>query len=240
MTWLRPSLLLRLGLLWISTHSPALAEDTQPRVLLLGDSIYHQLSPDLKKELGDRVELVIPKMEPGDVRHSRHLLEHLDELLGDGNWDLIVFNCGLGDLMYRAPNMQSFRVLPRHAGGVRTTDPSRYETNLGTLAKRLQSSSKAKLVWASTTPIRASTSDVFELGSEIEYNAIASRVMAAHSIPVHDMYHAVREQIDMNKPASHGADPFFFDRKPIHLSLARCIETQLGLEAPQAEPAPKP
>lgn len=157
----------------------AKAEQSLPRVLILGDPIYQQISGSLTKEVKGQWEVVVPRFEPGEVFNSTTLLEKLDELLGEKKWDVIHFNVGLGDLVHRAPGMKSFRVFPRHAGGVRTTPPVRYEQNLQELVKRLKATG-AKVIWASTTPIRHSSTDVFELGSEIKYNEIAAKVMKAH------------------------------------------------------------
>lgn len=202
----------------------AKAEQSLPRVLILGDPIYQQISGSLTKEVKGQWEVVVPRFEPGEVFNSTTLLEKLDELLGEKKWDVIHFNVGLGDLVHRAPGMKSFRVFPRHAGGVRTTPPVRYEQNLQELVKRLKATG-AKVIWASTTPIRHSSTDVFELGSEIKYNEIAAKVMKAHGVPINDMYGFVLKLIDMDKPASHGADPFFFDRKPIHPPVLDAVKS---------------
>ena len=102
------------------------------------------------------------------------------------------------------------------------------EKNLHILVTRLKATG-AKLVWGSTTPIRHSSTNVFEKGKEIEYNALASKVMAKHGIPTNDMHAFVKGLIDMNKPAGHGADPFFFDRKPIHSPLREILRKNLGV-----------
>jgi hypothetical protein len=68
------------------------------------------------------------------------------------------------------------------------------------------------------------------MGSEVEYNAIAMRVMGDEEVTVNDMYAYVRAQIDMDRPASHGADPFFFDRKPLHPPIMRSILNELNLD----------
>ncbi len=51
------------------------------------------------------------------------------------------------------------------------------------------------------------------------------------------MYTFVKSLIDMNKPAGHGADPFFFDRKPIHPPLLDILRKYLGV-APINLPKP--
>ena len=213
-------------LLIVAASKAAFSEDRLPRVLILGDSVYQQPARDAAKELKGRVEVVFATIQPGEVRHTQNAIDNLDTLLGEGGWDLIHFNFSLGDLVHRAPNMKAFRVMAREAGGVRTTSPQQYERNLHTLVERLKATD-ARLVWASTTPIRHSSSNVFEMGSEIQYNAIAARVMAAQKVPTNDMYSFVRDLIDMKRPASHGADPFFFDRKPLHPPIAKMILREL-------------
>lgn len=202
-------------------------EEALPRVLILGDSVYRQPAADAAKELQGRAKVVYATLPAGKVFHTAAALEDLDTLLGDGDWNVIHFNFGLGDLVHRAPKMRSFRLLPMHAGGVRTTPPAEYEKNLRQLVKRLKATN-AKLIWASTTPIRHSSTNVFALGSEIEYNAIAARVMAENGVPVNDMYSHVVKLIDMKRPASHGADPFSFDRQPLHPTIVRSILAELG------------
>ena len=203
-------------------------ESALPSVLILGDQIYQQPATELRKELKGKAEVNFPGMKPGEVWNSTTALELLDRQLGDGRWDLIHFNCGLGDLIHRVPGVRAFRVMPRHAGGIRTTNPRQYEKNLHALVPRLKTTG-AKLVWATTTPIRHSSTNVFAKGTEIEYNAIAAKVMAGHGIPTNDMYVFVKSLIDMNKPAGHGADPFFFDRKAIHPPLREILHKYLGV-----------
>jgi len=203
-------------------------EKALPRVLILGDQIYQQPASELRKELKGKAEVHCPRMEPGVVWNSVTALQLLEQQLGEGRWDLIHFNCGLGDLIHRVPGVKAFRVMPRHAGGIRTTAPEQYEKNLNALVTRLKTTG-AKLVWGSTTPIRHSSTNVFEKGTEISYNAIAAKVMAKHGIPTNDMYTFVKGLIDMNKPAGHGADPFFFDRKPIHPPLREILRKGFGV-----------
>lgn len=203
-------------------------EKALPRVLILGDQIYQQPASELRKELKGKAEVHCPRMEPGVVWNSVTALQLLEQQLGEGRWDLIHFNCGLGDLIHRVPGVKAFRVMPRHAGGIRTTAPEQYEKNLNTLVTRLKTTG-AKLVWGSTTPIRHSSTNVFEKGTEISYNVIAAKVMTKHGIPTNDMYTFVKGLIDMNKPAGHGADPFFFDRKPIHPPLREVLRKNLGV-----------
>jgi hypothetical protein len=235
---IRPTVLLLIVCL------PALAQGQEkelPRVLIIGDSVYQQPAAETAKELKEYAQVVQASWGEVNIRDTTTAIEHLDRLLGyydrkgeklaeadRPKWDVIHFNLGLGDLIHRAPNMKSFRVMPIHAGGVVATDPKQYEKNLQELVKRLKATG-AKLIWASTTPIRHSSTDVFEMGSEIKYNTIAARVMAEEKVATNDMYTYVRDLINMDKPAGHGADPFNFDRRPIHAPMVAIFLKQLNL-----------
>lgn len=199
----------------------------RPRVLILGDSIYQPIGRSLTSELKDKVEVVTPAIQPGEIRNSSTALDNIDQWVGTEKWDLIHFNFGLGDLIYRAPGMKSFRVMAKDAGGIRATKPQDYENNLRELVRRLKSTN-ATLVWANTTPIRHSASNVFVKGSEIEYNAIAEKVMIEEKVAVNDMFEYAKSLMDMNKPAPHGFDPFYFDKKPLHASVAKIILKKLN------------
>jgi hypothetical protein len=208
---------------------PALgiAGEKLPRVLIIGDFVHQQAVQGVQKDLKGKADVHYPRLDPGIVVSSSSVLEYFDQFVGEGDWDVIHFNVGLGDLIYRAPWMKALRVFPRHAGGIRNTPPEQYKKNLHELVRRLKATN-AKLIWASTTPIRHSAADVFEKGSEIEYNAIAAKVMKEHGIPTNDMYAFVTNLIDMDKPAGHGADPFHFDKKPIHPPIMESIQAALG------------
>lgn len=216
-----------------------------PKVLIIGDSTYSGHTRDLTKVLKDKVEVVYAFWQPHELVDSATILDLIDRHLGrvDRNgqpveaskwphWDLIHFNCGLGDLIHRAPGLSSFRVMPKHVGGVRNTAETDYRNNLDALVQTLKTKvPNTRLVWASTTPIRASATQVFEVGSEVEYNRIAAQVMNKHQVPINDMHFFVRHLIDMKKPAGFGADPFNFDKKPIHMPIVRILEQAFDLPA---------
>ena len=152
----------------------ALAEKTPPRVLIIGDSIYNEPSRMAAEELKGRVEIVW-QYDLSNL-HSGAALEKIDKLLGENEWDLIHFNFGLADLMHKDPNTKSIRAMSKEAGGVRVSSPQVYEKNLRELVKRFQATG-AKIVWASTTPIRSDYNGVLEADSEIEYNRLAAQIM---------------------------------------------------------------
>ena len=193
----------------------------KPRVLILGDNFYKAISQQAAKALEERAVVV---GSPQEATHSGLAVVMIDKLLGKEKWDIIYFNFGLGDLTHRAPGMNSYRVMSKAAGGVRTTSPKDYQKNLTELVKRLKKTG-AKLVWASTTPIRKSANGIIEPGSETEYNTIASRVMKAHNIPINDM-HAKVSKIYKEKPDR--AEPYGFGKKvDLHPLLVEAIKKNL-------------
>ena len=234
------------ALLHVVTIGPTLldAQDVElPRVLIIGDSTYSNNTRDLSKVLKGKVEVVYATWQPDEIADTMTTIRLLDRHLGrldrNGNpveqdkwpnWDLIHFNVGLGDLIHRVPNLKAFRVMPIHVGGIRNSTGDQYKKNLDALVKAIKlKAPHAKLVWASTTPIRSSKSNVFEMGSEIEYNRIAAEVMKIHDLPINDMYTFVKHLINMEKPAGFGADPFNFDKKQIHMPIVRVIEQMFDL-----------
>jgi len=205
-----------------------LAEAAPPRVLILGDSIYMNPSQEAAKFLKDKAVVVRP-IKSGEAFNTTSALASLDELLGDGKWDLIHFNYGLGDLVHRAPNMKAFRSMPVQAGGIRATPPAEYEKNLTEIVKRLKAT-EAKLVWASTTPIQGDGNGLYKIGSEVEYNAIAAKIMAAYRIPVNDMHTAVAAMLA--QPKNGAVSPTNFGSLSIHPPFVAALCRALSLPVP--------
>lgn len=232
--------------LLVLTCGPALAQEDSPalaRVLIIGDSVYHQHARGTINELKDQANVQFANWPKGVLPSSTNAIEHLDLLLGlrdaagkkvpedkRPTWNLIHFNVGLGDLIYCVPKIKSHRAQPHNAGGVIRTDAKQYEKNLETLVRLLkQKAPDAKIVWANTTPIRSSRENVFKLGTEVEYNRIAEQVMTKHSVPVNDMYSYATSIMNMDQPAPHGFDPFFFDNKPFHPPIVNIIARELNI-----------
>ena len=189
--------MIRIALASLALLLPAAA--AKPRVLILADPVYRQPVAVIAEELAGKIEISRPDLKSGAIYSSATTLAHLDELLGTGKWDLIIFNAGIGDLIHRAPGMDAFRVMPVAQGGMRNTSDEDYEKNLDELAERLKAT-RAKLAWISTTPIKDSL--VFIPGAEVGINAIAAKVMASHRIPVLDMHaHVSRITADINPRA---------------------------------------
>jgi len=204
----------------------AQASEPLPRVLIIGDGVYQEPARAAAKELKGRVDVVFSSIAAGEVRNTETALKNLNALLGEGKWDLIHFNFGLGDLVYRAPGLKAFRVMTKNTGGVRAVDARRYGENLRQLVPKLKATG-ARLIWASTTPIRSSPNGIFDQGSEKQYNEIAAAVMKVHQVPINDMYAYATSVMNMKRPAWF--DPFTFDRKPLHPPIVATIKRLLNL-----------
>jgi len=234
------ALLLRVVLAGAIAAAPA----DPPRVLVLGDGAHGQALQAARTELAGRVELVLS----GRVlaTHTGTALEHFEELWAGGEWDLVYFNWGLGDLVHRDPSTSEERVLARDAGGVRTSSPGRYRENLEQLVERM-SADGTPLLFATTTPTQTLKSghtpldQLFDAGAELEYNRIATNIMRAREVAVLDLHAFCVQQFEgeTHPPFLDYARALSRDEdKPdLHVPVVRAILEELGLEGPAEEPA---
>ncbi len=188
---------------------------TVPRVLIAGDGFYQQSYKSIATELATQAQ--VTHRHPGSTGAA---LAGMDEWLGPEKWDVIYFNFGHADLVYRDPQSKSVRVMSRHAGGVRTTSPETYEANLLEIIKRLKATG-AKLVWASTPPL-PNSDQLFQPQSEVEYNQIAARVMEREKVPQFDAYAIAKVELEGRQKRR---EPGYKD--PMVPSIAAAIRQQL-------------
>lgn len=202
------------------------AQSKKPQVLVLADSIYNEPVRAAAQILKDRVDLSYGKYS---AYHSAQALENFDKLLEGKKWDLIYFNYGLNDLMYKDPSIKSLRAMHKDVGGVRVSSPQQYEKNLNELVKRFKAKG-IKLVWGATTPIVGSNG-VLYAGDEIEFNEIAARVMKTHSVPVVDM-HSFGAASHKTMPRGHGKTYSYKGGTALHPPLVNSILKELNLFKP--------
>jgi acyl-CoA thioesterase-1 len=120
----------------------------------------------------------------GNAEYTGNGLKHLDEWLGNGNWDVIHFNWGLWD-MYGWRYHQLDR------------SPAMYERRLEQLVARLEKTG-AKLIWATTTPacpapettMRTRFEKSVQISPEVQqqYADAALRVMQKHKVAINDLH----------------------------------------------------
>lgn len=187
-----------------------------PRVLIAGDGFYQQSYKSIATELATQAQITC--RHPGSTGAA---LATMNGWLGPEKWDVIFFNFGHADLVYRDPQTKSIRVMSRHAGGVRMTSPQQYEENLLEVVKRLKATG-AKLIWASTTPL-PNSDQLYQPASEVEYNQIAARVMEREKVPQFDAHTIAKVELEGKQKRR---EPGYKD--PMAPSIAAAIRQQLS------------
>jgi lysophospholipase L1-like esterase len=175
--------------------SPPLSEPF--RVLLLGDSISIGYTPVVEELLAGRAHVVRPRNKgkdgvvqgggPENCAGTTKGSAQVDRWLGieGGDWDVILFNFGLHDLKRVQPGSgknSNDRDHPHQA------DPDRYRAQLQSITRRLKATG-ARLVFATTTPVPEGDLRPYrEAADSVEYNLVASAVMAEEGVPVNDLF----------------------------------------------------
>jgi len=152
-----------------------------PEVLIIGDSISIGYTPYVKQMLNGKA---VVTHHQGNAGPTIRGIVHIDQWLGETQWDIIHFNWGLWD-MYGWEYAKEDR------------SPAMYEQRLETLVLRLKKTG-AKLIWGTTTPVcpeaevtmlrRFNTEVVIPSSVEREYLDAAMRVMKKHEIQVNDLH----------------------------------------------------
>jgi lysophospholipase L1-like esterase len=155
----------------------------KPTVLIIGDSISMEsigYFDKLNERLSGRYELV---HNPGNGGDTRNVLGHLDEWVTAYKPDIIHFNCGLHDL--RTNFDETKQQVP----------PEEYEHNLQEIVNYLKTRTKARLVFALSTPTneqwhKSKGTDRLKVNVDL-YNEIARRVMTQNKITINDLHSLV-------------------------------------------------
>src|SRR5680860_1314492 len=108
---------------------------SQPKVLIIGDSISIGYTPYVKKHFSGEA---IVQHNPGNAQHTGTGLQKIDEWLGDEKWDIIQFNWGLWDLCYRDPDSKVQGNRDKVNGEI-TYDIEAYMSNIDSIVSMLQS-----------------------------------------------------------------------------------------------------
>jgi acyl-CoA thioesterase-1 len=160
----------------------ALMGQTNPRILLIGDSISMGYTPLVQEILKDKADVQRPKENCGETARG---LAKMDAWLGEKKWDIIHFNFGLHDLKYL--DAQGKYVGPDQ--GKQVASVPQYEESLRQIVARLKKTG-AKLVWASTTPVPDGSAGRV-LGDELKYNEAAAKVMKENGVAINDLHKVV-------------------------------------------------
>ncbi|MBV6434622.1 MAG: hypothetical protein IANPNBLG_04895 [Bryobacteraceae bacterium] len=146
-----------------------------PRVLIIGDSISIGYTLPVREMLQGKANV---HRIPANAATTRVTLDHIDEWLGSGKWDVIHCNWGLHDLKIMA-------------GGKLQVPLPDYEKNLKQLVARMKKTG-AKIIYATTTPVPEGKVDPPRNPADVpRYNAAAVRIMKRRHIPIDDLYTAI-------------------------------------------------
>lgn len=144
------------------------------KILIIGDSISIGYTPFVKTALAGKASVI---HNEGNAAHTRNGVANLNKWLGETKWDIIHFNFGLHDLKIMED-------------GKHQVPLEEYAENLHAIVQRLKET-KAKLIWASTTPVPAGKVSPLRHAKDVpDYNAIATRIMQLEKIPINDLFKA--------------------------------------------------
>ena len=146
-----------------------------PRVLLIGDSVSRGYTQAVRTSLAGKANV---HRAPANCGPTASGIKNLDAWLtsapGDAKWDVIHFNFGIHD---------------------RNTPVADYAARLERIVERLEKT-RAKLVWATTTPIPDVPAQNQTAASIVERNAAAAAIMEKHGVAVDDLFAFVTPRLD--------------------------------------------
>ncbi len=164
-----------LGILALS--AAAAQEKRLPRVVLVGDSIRIGYAPFVAKRLDGKAIVISPTPNGQD---SGNVLRNLEEWVLNERPDVVHINAGLHDLKLKDKSYQ--------------VPLAEYEKNLKTILERIQKATKAKVIFATTTPIldtlhtqRKAGFDRLEADVQ-KYNIAAVSIMKQAGVPINDLH----------------------------------------------------
>lgn len=142
-----------------------------PRVLLIGDSISIGYTLPTRKLLEGKANVHRIPTNGGPTING---MSNLKKWLGDDRWDVIHFNWGLHDI--------------KMMDGKHQVPIDEYEKNLRLLVQQMKAT-KAKLIWASTTPVPDGNVNPPRKDSDVvAYNAVAKKIMDENGVVIDDLY----------------------------------------------------
>lgn len=213
------------------THKPNHPE--KPRVVLIGDSIRIGYAPKVAEILKGDAIVVGSSSNGGD---SESILKHLDEWVIAEKPDLVHINCGLHDLKRSK------------ADGSHQVEIERYRANIRTIVERIRKSTRASIIFASTTPIiderhaqRKADFDRTE-ADVVRYNAAMIETLRDLDVPIDDLHAIVQNEAAGRIMRSDGThyEPEGYDK--LAEAVADCVRRRIAIDRyrPLAQPPSGP
>ncbi len=181
--------------IWISHAN----ETNLPRVLLIGDSIVRDYYPEVEKHLAGKA--FVARLSTSRFIADPVLTKEIELVLDETKFDVIQFNNGMHGWQHSEAEYR--KAFPKLIKTIRAHAP------------------KAKLIWATTTPLRDGKGVAYDTKAEYSderiaaRNAIAAEIMTARKIPTDDLNAALR-----GHPEFHG-DNVHFNNQGIQIQAAQ-------------------
>ena len=169
--------------IWISHAN----ETNLPRVLLIGDSITRDYYPEVEKQLAGKA--FVARLATSRFVADPVLLKEVELVLEGTKFDVVVFNNGMHGWQHTEAEYQ--KAFPKLIKTIRAHAP------------------KAKLIWATTTPLRDGKGVAYDTKAEYSderiaaRNALAAAVATAQKIPTTDLNAAVRGHPEFHSDNVH-------------------------------------
>ena len=169
--------------IWISHAN----ETNLPRVLLIGDSIARDYYPEVEKRLAGKA--FVGRLATSRFVADPVLLKEIESVLSGAKFDVIQFNNGMHG--WQHSEAQYRKAFPKLIKTIRANAP------------------KARLLWATTTPLRDGKDVTYVTKAEYSddriaaRNALAAEVVAAQKIPTVDLNAVVRGHREFHRDNVH-------------------------------------
>jgi len=151
---------------WCDVWMPNMNDHALPRVLLIGDSITRAYFPIVERKLQGKA--YVARIATSKAIGDRALLAELAVFLGEARFDVVHFNVGMHGWEYSEDEYRHH--LPALVATIRKRAPG------------------ARLIWASTTPVRIDRMPGPSKERIAARNAIAREYMSKVGIPIDDLY----------------------------------------------------
>ena len=169
--------------IWISHAN----ETNFPRVLLIGDSITRDYYPEVEKQLAGKA--FVARLATSRFVADPVLLKEVELVLEGTKFDVVVFNNGMHGWQHTEAEYQ--KAFPRLIKTIRAHAP------------------KARLIWATTTPLRDGKGVTYDMKAEYSderiaaRNALVAKIVTAQRIPTVDLNAAVRGRPELHSDNVH-------------------------------------
>jgi hypothetical protein len=169
--------------IWISHAN----ETNLPRALLIGDSIARDYYPEVEKRLAGKA--FVGRLATSRFVADPVLLKEIESVLEGAKFDVIQFNNGMHGWQHSEAEYRM--AFPKLIKTIRAHAP------------------KAKLLWATTTPLRDGKDITYDTKAEYSderiaaRNAIAAEIVTGHKIPIVDLNAAVQGHPEFHSDNVH-------------------------------------